>query len=175
MKINVEKSKIYRYNGPVHDLYMCGMLHTGKKGYFSNLPDFSDAIEGVLGGINVIAKAEGDEVNYFPFKKEGKYPMPDVFRFFCPEAYAVRKFEEPELRPYRTLEELPFRVGDSVTFREKNEHEKELMLTCTGIVVRDESELACVHLGAYIFELDDLLEEYELFNGKEWVPFGVEA
>lgn len=175
MKIDAEKSKIYRYSDPVNDLYMCGMLHTGKSGYFSNLPDFSDAIEGVLGGINVIAKTESYEVNYYPFKKENEDTMADVFRFFCPERCAVRKLEEPEFRPYKTLGDLPFKIGDSVTFREKNEHDKELMLTCSGIVVRDESELSCVHLGAYIFELDDLLEEYELFNGKEWVPFGVEA
>lgn len=174
MKIDVEKSKIYSFSDPVGDLYMCGMLNTGHKGYFSNLPDFSDAIEGVLGGINVIAKAEGDEVNYFPFKKENEDTMADVFRFFCPEAYAVRKLEEPEFRPYKTLGDLPFKIGDSVTFREKRPKE-EYMLTCSGVVTVDTLWLEQIHLGAHIFEPQDLFEDYEWFNGKEWVPFGAEA
>lgn len=173
MKIDTEKSKIYSYSDPVNDLYMCGMLHTGKSGYFSNLPDFSDAIEGVLGGINVIAKTESYEVNYYPFKKENEDTMADVFRFFCPERCAVRKFEEPEFRPYKTLGDLPFKVGDSVTFREKGAKE-EYMLTCSGVVTVDTLWLEQIHLGAHIFEPQELLKDYEWFNGKEWKPFGVE-
>lgn len=173
MKIDAEKSKIYSFRTPTSDLYMCGMLHTGKWGHFSNLPDFSDAIEGVLGGINVIAKAEGNEVNYYPFKKENEDAMADVFRFFCPEAYAVRKLEEPELRPYKTLGDLPFKIGDSVTFREKGAKE-EYMLTCSGVVTVDTLWLEQIHLGAHIFEPQELLKDYEWFNGKEWKPFGVE-
>lgn len=171
MKIDTEKSKIYSFSDPVGDLYMCGMLHTGKSGYFSNLPDFSDAIEGVLGGINVIAKTESYEVNYYPFKKENEDTMADVFRFFCPERCAVRKFEEPEFRPYKTLGDLPFAVGDSVTFRKKGAKE-QMMLICAGIIVNG-PQLAFIHLGACVYGPESLFVGYEYFNGKEWVPFGV--
>lgn len=172
MKIDVEESKIYSFRDSAHDLYICGMRHTGNKGYFSNLPDFADCEEGILCGVNVVANVSYEnEVNYYPFKKVGKYPMPDVFRYFCPKVYAVEK-EEPEFCPYKTLDELPFRVGDSVTFREKDSKEQR-MLICSGITVNG-PQLATIHLGAYIYYPETLFEGYEYFNGKEWVPFGAE-
>lgn len=169
MKIDVKESKIYRYTDPVGDLYLCGALNVGRKGYFSDHTDFSDVVEGILEKVDVESCYRAD--TYYPFKIDNSLVG---FKFFCPEECAVEK-EEPEFCSYKTLDELPFRVGDSVTFRKKNEHEKELMLICSGIVVRDETELSRVHLGAYFFKLDDLLEEYEYFDGKEWVPFGVEV
>lgn len=164
MKIDTEKSKIYSFSDPVSDLYMCGALNVGKRGYFSDNPNFADCVEGVLEGLYVEAKHDAN--NYFPFKMECE----GVFKYFCPRAYAV---EAPELRPYKTLDELPFRVGDSVTFREKDSKE-QMMLICSGIIVNG-PQLATIHLGAYIYYPETLFEDYEYFNGKEWVPFGVEA
>lgn len=168
MKIDTEKSKIYSYTDPVGNLYMCGALFTGKWGYFSDRPDFADCVDGFLGGMNIHEKYDAN--NYFPFRV-GSGVATDIFKYFCPEEYAVGT---PELRPYKTLNELPFKVGDSVTFREKGAKE-EYMLTCSGVVTVDTLWLEQIHLGAHIFEPQDLFEDYEWFNGKEWKPFGVEA
>lgn len=165
MKIDVKVSKIYSYTDPVSDLYMCGALNVGRKGYFSDHPDFSNNMEGVLESVNVSTMHSAG--NYFPFKMKDS----EIFKFFCPEECAVEA--QPELRPYRTLDELPFKIGDSVTCREKGENE-EMMLTFVGTVVND-SRLAFIHLGAYSYTPKDLFEDHELFNGKEWVPFGVEV
>lgn len=170
MKIDAKKSKIYSYNDQPSDLYMCGMLHTGKKGYFSNYPDFADCEEDILLGVNVIAEAE---LVYYPFKKGSGAIIADSFKYFCPEECAVKKSEEPVFRPYKTLDDLPFKIGDSVTFREKGAKEQR-MLICSGITVNG-PQLAIIHLGAYVYYPDTLFEKYEYFNGKEWVPFGVEA
>lgn len=170
MKIDAEKSKIYSYTDQPSDLYMCGMLHTGHKGYFSNYPDFADCEEGILIGVNVIAEAE---LVYYPFKKGPGAIVADSFKYFCPEECAVKKSEEPEFRPYKTLDEMPFKIGDTVTFRDKDtlvEH----MVICVGTGVNN-SRLAYIHLGAYSYEPEDLFGDFEWFNGNEWVPFGVEA
>lgn len=168
MKIDVEESKIYSYTDQPSDLYVCGMLHTGKSGYFSDNPDFADCVEGVLGGMNICEKYDG---NYYPFRLKSEYSN-DRFKYFCPEAYIVKKFEEPEFCPYKTLDELPFKIGDSVTFRKKGAKE-QMMLICSGIIVNG-PQLAIIHLGAYVYYPDTLFEKYEYFNSKEWVPFGVE-
>lgn len=165
MKIDVEESKIYRYTDPTSDLYMCGALNVGRKGYFSDHTDFSDVVEGILEKVDVEPEYKAD--TYYPFKIDNSLVG---FKFFCPEGLAVEA--QPELRPYRTLDELPFKIGDSVTCREKGENE-EMMLTFVGTVVND-SRLAFIHLGAYSYTPKDLFEDHELFNGKEWVPFGVE-
>lgn len=170
MKINVKKSKIYSYTDQPNDLYTCGMLYTGKRGYFSDYPDFADCEEDILLGVNVIAEAE---LVYYPFKKGAGAIIADSFKYFCPEEYAIEKSEEPVFRPYKTPDELPFKIGDSVTFREKGDREQS-MLICAGIVVNG-SQLSLIHLGAHIFAPEGLFEDYEYFNGKEWVPFGVEA
>lgn len=170
MKINVKKSKIYSYTDQPNDLYTCGMLYTGKRGYFSDYPDFADCEEDILIGVNVIAEAE---LVYYPFKKGSGAIVADSFKYFCPEEYAVEKSEEPVFRPYKTLDELPFKIGDSVTFREKGDREQS-MLICAGIVVNG-PQLSLIHLGAHIFATEVLFEDYEYFNGNEWVPFGVEA
>lgn len=171
MKIDVEKSKIYSHNDSIQDLHMCGALNIDKKGYFSDHPDFSESFKGVLESV-IIKPKEYGVGTYFPFKMKCQIDVAeDIFKFFCPEEGAVGT---PELRPYKTLDELPFKIGDSVTFRQKDARDKEWVLACVGTVVSG-SRLATIHLGAYFFEPDDLLEEYEMFNGKEWVPFGVEA
>lgn len=167
MKIDVEESKIYSFNDPSEDLYLCGMLNVGKNGYFSDSPDFFDCVEGVLESVNV--RMYHSEENYFPFRTEQDHGFGN-FKFFCPEAYAIGA---PKLRPYKTLDELPFKVGDTVTFRDKTtlvEH----MVICVGTGVNN-SRLAYIHLGAYSYEPEDLFGDFEWFNGKEWVPFGVEA
>lgn len=169
MKIDAEKSKIYGYTDQPTDLYMCGMLHTGHKGYFSNLPDFADCEDGILCGVNVVAKAE---VIYYPFKMESESIIAEYFKYFCPEDGAVKKSEEPVFRPYKTLDDLPFKIGDSVTFREKGPKE-EMMLICVGTTVNG-SRLVYIHLGAYSYDPEDLFGDFEYFNGDEWVPFGVE-
>lgn len=164
MKIDVKKSKIYSHNDPMKDLYMCGALFAGKRGYFSDRPNFAVCVEGVLESVNVSTMHSAD--NYFPFKMDGS----DIFKFFCPAEYAIGT---PELRPYKTLDELPFKIGDTVTFRDKAtlvEH----MVICVGTGVNN-SRLAYIHLGAYSYEPGDLFGDFEWFNGKEWVPFGVEA
>lgn len=170
MKINVKKSKIYSYNDQPSDLYKCGMLYTGKKGYFSNYPDFADCEEGNLLGMNVIANKEGF---YYPFKKGDEPILADYFKYFCPEDGAVKKSEEPVFCPYKTLDELPFRVGDLVTFRKKGAKE-QMMLIYSGIIVNG-PQLAFIHLGACVYGPESLFVGYEYFNGNEWVPFGVEA
>lgn len=168
MKIDVEESKIYSYTDPVSDLYMCGALNVGRKGYFSDHANFSDVVEGILEKVYVEPKYKAD--TYYPFKIDNSLVG---FKFFCPEGLAVEKSEEPVFCPYKTLDELPFRVGDSVTFREKGAKEQR-MLICSGITVNG-PQLATIHLGAYIYYPETLFEGYEYFNGKEWVPFGVEA
>lgn len=165
MKIDAEKSKIYSYTDPTEDLYMCGALNVGKKGYFSDHPDFSDVVEGILEKVYVEPCYKAD--TYYPFKIDNSLVG---FKFFCPRAFAIGT---PELRPYKTLDELPFRVGDSVTFRRKDKKE-QMMLICAGIIVNG-PQLAIIHFGAYVYYPEALFEGYEYFNGKEWVPFGVEA
>lgn len=169
MKIDAEKSKIYSFSDPMKDLYMCGALFAGERGYFSDNPNFADCIEGVLGDMNIHAKH--DEGNYFPFRMEDEGVL---FKFFCPRAYAIEtpELRSPELRSYKTLDELPFRVGDSVTFRKKGAKE-QMILICSGIIVNG-PQLAFIHLGACVYGPESLFEGYEYFNGKEWVPFGVE-
>lgn len=166
MKIDVEVSKIYRYTDPAHDLYMCGALNVGRRGYFSDHADFSDVVEGILEKVYVEPEHKAD--TYYPFKIDNSLVG---FKFFCPEGCAVEA--QPELRPYKTIDELPFRVGDSVTFRKKGAKE-QMMLICAGIIVNG-PQLAFIHLGACVYGPESLFVGYEYFNGKEWVPFGVEV
>lgn len=91
------------------------------------------------------------------------------------------KPEEPEkkYRPF-SLEEFfnIFEVGDLIVFKMKNTDEvKCAMFTgyiTDGYRIDDKTPGACeVMLGAIRYSLFSLFEDFELFDGKEWQPFGV--
>lgn len=97
----------------------------------------------------------------------------DSWKFCLPAAYVEPESEPKTLRPFRTVKELPFTVGDSLYICTKNSETVEKCL-CTSIVSNND-ELIQIDLGSTTYEPQILckhLKYKEIETGK-FKPFGV--
>lgn len=149
----------------------------GKEGYFSDCPrDFADveipieqcATKGILE-----LDERSDNCPYINKTTCLNYP------YFLPAEWVKSEESEKKYRPY-SLEEFfkIFKVGDLIVFRMKIFDEiRCAMFTgyiTDGYRIDDKTPGACeVMLGAIRYSLFSLFEDFELFDGKEWQPFGV--
>lgn len=97
----------------------------------------------------------------------------DSWKFCLPAAYVEPESEPKTLRPFRTVKELPFTVGDSLYICTKNSETVEKCL-CTSIVSNND-EIIQIDLGSTTYEPQILckhLKYKEIETGK-FKPFGV--
>lgn len=97
----------------------------------------------------------------------------DSWKFCLPAAYVEPGSEQKTLRPFRTVKELPFTVGDIVYICTKDSETVEKCL-CTSIVSNND-EIIHIDLGSTTYEPQILcknLKYKEIETGK-FKPFGV--
>lgn len=97
----------------------------------------------------------------------------DSWKFCLPAAYVEPGSEPKTLRPFRTVKELPFTVGDRLYICTKDSETVEKCL-CTSIVSNND-ELIQIDLGSTTYEPQILckhLKYKEIETGK-FKPFGV--
>lgn len=98
------------------------------------------------------------------------------FRFFFPDA--LLKEPVKQLRPFETVEELPFGALGSLYMRRKAEPEKIYLTSIQGFIIKDD-KLCSVIIFSKERSMHDLMREWEWksFNKSdlenEWLPFGV--
>lgn len=97
----------------------------------------------------------------------------DSWKFCLPAAYVEPGSEQKTLRPFRTVKDLPFTVGDIVYICTKDSETVEKCL-CTSIVSNND-EIIHIDLGSTTYEPQILcknLKYKEIETGK-FKPFGV--
>lgn len=172
MKINIDKSKIYKYNSK-NDLLECADKMLGKEGYFSDYSDFKHFDTGTLVEIKFLLKGSN-----YPFMLSFAGDENIGFSYFIPKDTIVFE-EEPCYRPYLHTSELPFKTGDVITVRVKNttliykflisnitSNEHTIELINYSLVDKDNTRFSCSNM-RYFFN------NYELFINGEWQIFGV--
>ena len=166
MKIDVEKSVIYRFDDRM-DLSEA-VLMLGEKGYFSDNEVFSNYITGTL--VRVICWFDQAEFTFSCKNEETS----EVYRYFIPENKVVfNKEKKKKLRPYKDVREFCKNTGckitgsHCITIRCKDSKHKAVLLY-TGFC--DDS----VHLGGYVLTLESLFDHYEFLCKGNWMPFAVE-
>ena len=97
----------------------------------------------------------------------------DSWKFCLPAAFVEPKSEQKILRPFRTVNELPFTVGDRLYICTKDSENVEKCL-CTSIVSNND-ELIQIDLGSTTYELHDLFKhfKYKTIETAKFKPFGV--
>ena len=100
MKIDVEKSLIYRFDDNADLSEAVWML--GAKGYFSDDKDFSDYTTGTLTLTRVVCCLEKTEYTFVGRNEESS----DAYRYFIPENKVVFKEEPKKYRPFKKLGDL---------------------------------------------------------------------
>ena len=97
----------------------------------------------------------------------------DSWKFCLPAAFVEPKSEQKILRPFRTVNELPFTVGDRLYICTKDSENVEKCL-CTSIVSNND-ELIQIDLGSTTYELHDLFKhfKYKTIETGKFKPFGV--
>ena len=97
----------------------------------------------------------------------------DSWKFCLPAAYVEPGSKQKILRPFRTVNELPFTVGDRVYICTKDSENIEKCL-CTSIVSNND-ELIQIDLGSTTYELHDLFKhfKYKTIETGKFKPFGV--
>ena len=131
--------------------------YLGKEGYFANsnemFSNLDNCIFGKLEEINDDIKPYSDSyLNY---------------RYFLPSEFVK---EKSAYRPFKDAKEFfiktNFEAGDLIHIRFKNKIEYWLMLVgWTNNVIE---------LGTDNFTFEDLFENFELWDGENFIPFGVE-
>ena len=166
MKIDVEKSVIYRFDDK-NDLSEA-VLMLSEKGYFSDDEDFNNYVTGMLA--RVICWFDQADFTFSCKNEE----ICEVYRYFIPESKVVFKEEKKtKLRPFKDVREFCNNTGcktigsNCITIRCKNSKHKAVLLY-TGFC--DDS----VHFGGYVLTLESLFYNYEFLRKGEWVRFGVE-
>lgn len=102
----------------------------------------------------------------------------DSWKFCLPAAYVEPGSEQKTLRPFRTVKELPFTVGDMVYTCTKDSETVEKCL-CTSIVsnstVSNNNELIQIDLGSTTYEPQILVKclKYKEIETGKFKPFGV--
>lgn len=155
------------------DIFTCvtadeAITYIGNNGYFANsLSGFNH--------IDCFAPYSLDEVQIgtdkpFVYKKES-------YALFLP-ADKVKEVEEPKKwRPFNCIEEvfvtLNKDVGSFITYRTKDFPLRTITTTITGYT-KEKNKEDQIQIGAGMIELSNCFEGIEIWNGKDWQPFGVE-
>ena len=97
----------------------------------------------------------------------------DSWKFCLPAAFVEPKSEQKTLRPFRTVKDLPFTVGDSLYICTKDSENVEKCL-CTSIVSNND-EIIQIDLGSTTYEPLDLFKhfKYKTIETGKFKPFGV--
>lgn len=134
------------------------------KGWFTNfLEDFTN-----LDNDTIIfdTLTEVKNSNY-PFMAEKGF-----YKFFLPECM-VKVYKK--YRPYNSVKELPFTVGDILFIKDKESQEIE-KCTCSSVLYRKNDNISLISLGTTTYSVQELFEDYEwrFTETGDWKPFGVE-
>ena len=174
MKIDVEKSMIYRFDDTT-DLSEA-VLKLGEKGYFSDDKDFSNYATGTL--TRVWCWFEKIEFA-FTYRNE---KTTDSCRYFIPENQVVFKEEPKEktLRPFKSIDEFfevtGFRIGGAVKIKNFAgcAFDETTIITGFRVYTDEEFHRMDVIFGGSARPLDDLFKHYKYFKNGDWLRFGVE-
>lgn len=99
-----------------------------------------------------------------------------TYRFFFPDA--LLKEPAKQLRPFETVEELPFGALGSLYMRHKSEPERVYLTSIQGFIIKHD-KLCSVIIFSKERSMVDLMNEWEwkFFHKSdlenEWQPFGV--
>ena len=174
MKIDVEKSLIYRFDDTT-DLSEA-VLKLGEKGYFSDDKDFSDYTTGTL--TRVVCWLDKTEYTFIGRNEESS----DAYRYFIPEHTVVFK-EEPKkktLRQFKSIDEFfevtGFWIGCAVKIKNFTGCTFEEKTIITGFRVYTDEEINKINIifGSGLRSLDELFKHFEYYKNGKWLPFGVE-
>ena len=136
--------------------------YKGENGYFTNnFQDFANLNKTTYGTLREIATNNYSEKPYYNDKDNIEYA------YFLPEQYVN---QEKTLRAF-TLEEFIQNVGDvgnCVRYKHKDDPQ---IFRAVITEVREDSRY--VMLGNMLVSTERLFKEFEYYNGKYWVPFGV--
>lgn len=100
----------------------------------------------------------------------------DSWKFCLPAAYVEPRSEQKTLRPFRTVKELPFTVGDKIYFKGKG-LKPYVYTIVSALNFNSNGALAGINFGcSEMIDTEDLFNDYEWKFGLdcEWRPFGVE-
>lgn len=97
----------------------------------------------------------------------------DSWKFCLPAAFVEPESKQKTLRPFITVKELPFTVGDRVYICTKDSENIEKCL-CTSIVSNND-EIIQIDLGSITYEPFDLFKhfKYKTIETGKFKPFGV--
>ena len=143
----------------------------GQMGYFADsIEDYSDLKECCYRKrLESILSDDGG----YPFHTNNDID----YRFFFPDA--LLKEPVKQLRPFETVEELPFGALGSLYMRHKSEPEKVYLTSIQGFIIKHD-KLCSVIIFSKERSMVDLMNEWEwkFFHKSdlenEWQPFGVE-
>ena len=136
--------------------------YVGKNGYFTNnFTDFAVLSKTAYGTLREIATNKYSEKPYYNDKDNIQYA------YFLPEQYVN---QEKTLRAF-TLEEFIHTVGDvGNCVRYKHKDDPQIIRT---VITEIRENTRYVMLGNVLVSTERLFKEFEYYNGKYWVPFGV--
>lgn len=135
--------------------------------YFANsIDDFKDLKSCKYANLVLIAQDRASA--YYTALKDA-----DSWKFCLPAAYVEPGSEPKTLRPFRTVKDLPFTVGDSLYICTKDSETVEKCL-CTSIVSNND-EIIQIDLGSTTYEPQFLCKhlKYKDRETGKFKPFGV--
>lgn len=138
--------------------------YVGKSGYFSDslcrFQDLKCCYKHTLININ-----NDEEAGDFIFEAKG-----GNYRYFLPES--LLKPEEKRYRPYTLAEFInEYSLGDEVIMRRKDGSRSIEHKLFTEYIEGDID----VCFSGFWHALDTLFNDYELYTGEEWKPFGMKV
>lgn len=144
-----------------------GDCHTqNQKGYFADtITKFKDLKNCTYGAYD---EYNGEKDRCFLAKIEGDSTL-HQFRYFIPEC--LLKPEEKKYRPY-TLKEFinNYSLGDEIIIRTKDNSTNRHVLFTEYEEGKGRDD---VRLGQYWYTFMILFNNYEIYTGEGWKPFGV--
>ena len=172
MKIDVEKSVIYRFDDRM-DLSEA-VLMLGEKGYFSDNEDFSNYVTGILA--RVICWFDQAEFTFSCRDEETS----EVYRYFIPENKVVfNKEKKKKLRPFKSTKEFfattGFNIGEVVHIKKftKYIYEETSILNGVRAYIDEEFPRVDVIFGSCSRSFDELFKHFMYYKNGKWLRFGV--
>lgn len=154
------------------DVFTCVNADEAKQyinqaGYFAN--QLKDFLTEFSAGALVLTDVQENE--YRPFVSDGH----GAALLFLPAA-KVKEVEEKKWRPFNCIEEVfvTFNkdVGSFITYRTKDFPLRTITTTIIGYT-KEKNKEDQIQIGAGMIELSNCFEGIEIWNGKDWQPFGV--
>ena len=96
----------------------------------------------------------------------------DSWKFCLPAAYVEPGSEQKTLRPFKSVKDLPFTVGD-IIFLKNKESPTINKCICSSITCIDD-RISLITLGTTAYSVQELFENYrwKFTETGEWKPFG---